>query len=100
MKKENYFVGVRFNNDKELFYKMKNDDLGSSDLIRKSLYLYFKSLEDNNVVSGSVDDSTLTIMNNQISFLQNQIEFLQQQNAFLTLPWYKKIIHRLEPKHE
>lgn len=102
MKKDTFYVGVRFDKDKELFYKLKNNSLRSSDLIRKSLYQYFRSKESNQRLdlSGSIDANSFTILSNQISFLQKQIEFLQSQNAFLSLPWYKKIIYQLESKHE
>lgn len=104
MKKENYFVGARFNNDKQLFHKIVNNPLRNSELIRKSVYQYFRSKEENKKfdVHGfdHVDNTVVTVLTNQLEFLQKQVEFLQKQNAYLSLPWYKKYVHKLEGKPE
>jgi len=102
MKKLNYFVGVRFNNDKQLFQKMVDSPLKNSELIRRSVYQYFKSEEENQKFDGpgfdNVDNTVVTVLTNQLEFLQKQIEFLQKQNAYLSLPWYKKYTRQLESK--
>lgn len=99
MVKNNYFVGVRFNKDKQLFNKIKQHDLSNSEILRKSAYYYFRSKEENHKIdSGSYDQDLVKSFTDQISFLQDQISFLQKQNAFLSLPWYKKAIYQLESK--
>lgn len=101
MKNDNYFVGVRFNNDKQLFDKLNKDPLPNSEIVRRSLHLYFEPKETNQEERSDPFVKDLVVsLNNQISFLQSQIEFLHKQNAFLSLPWYKKVIYQLEGKRE
>ena len=101
MKKENYFVGVRFNKDKQLFHKLNENSLSNSEVIRKSLYQYFRSKEENQTLNfHSYNQDLVESLNNQIDFLQGQIDFLHNQNAYLSLPWYKKFFYQLEGKRE
>jgi hypothetical protein len=101
MCKENYFVGVRFDNDKQLFHKLNEDPLPNSEIVRRSLHLYFDPKETiRETQSDPFGRDLIVSLNNHIGFLQSQIEFLHKQNAFLSLPWYKKVIYRLEGKRE
>jgi hypothetical protein len=99
MRKENYFVGVRFNKDKQLFNKLNENSLSNSELIRKSLRQYFITKEDNRTFNvNSYNQDLVGSMNKQIDFLQNELSFLHKQNAYLSLPWYKKVVYQLEEK--
>lgn len=99
MRKENYFVGVRFNKDKQLFNKLSHNSLSNSELIRKSLRQYFITKEDNQTFNvNSYNQDLVSSMNKQIDFLQNELSFLHKQNAYLSLPWYKKVVYQLEEK--
>jgi len=99
MKKNNYFVGVRFNKDKPLFNKLVKHPMSNSELIRKSLHQFFRDKEENQKLNfESYNQDLVDSLNNQIGFLQNQIDFLHKQNAYLSLPWYKKIVYQLEGK--
>lgn len=101
MKKDNYFVGVRFNQDKPLFNKLNENPLSNSELIRKALRQYFMSKEENQrFETNSYDRNLVESLTKQIDFLQGEIGFLHKQNAFLSLPWYKKMIYQLESKRE
>jgi len=101
MKKENYFVGVRFNKDKQLFNKLNKESLSNSELIRKALNQYFDSTEKKQSFEfGSYNQDLIKSLNNQIEFLQKEIGFLHKQNAYLSLPWYKKFVYQLEGKRE
>jgi len=101
MKKENYFVGVRFNKDKPLFNKLTKHPLSNSELIRKSLHQYFRGHEENEKLNfESYNQDLVLSQNKQIDFLQSQIDFLHKQNAYLSLPWYKKIVYQLEGKSQ
>jgi len=99
MGKENYFVGVRFNKDKQLFNKLNQNSLSNSELIRKSLRQYFITKEKNQTFNTNPYSQDLVeSLNKQIDFLQNEISFLHKQNAYLSLPWYKKVVYQLEEK--
>lgn len=99
MRKENYFVGVRFNKDKQLFNKLNQNSLSNSELIRKSLRQYFITKEDNQTFNvNSYNQDLVDSMNKQLDFLQNELSFLHKQNAYLSLPWYKKVVYQLEEK--
>jgi hypothetical protein len=95
MSKDNYFVGVRLNKDLTLYNKIKQDPLPKSELIRKALSMYFEEKPNSHINNELVES-----LNKQVDFLQNQIDFLHKQNAFLSLPWYKKIVYMLGPKKE
>ena len=101
MRKENYFVGVRFNKDKPLFNKLSLNSLSNSELIRKSLRQYFITKEDNQPFNvNSYNQDLVNSMNKQIDFLQNELSFLHKQNAYLSLPWYKRVVYQLEEKNK
>ena len=101
MKEKNYFVGVRFNKDKQLFNKLNENPLSNSEVIRKALHQYFMSKEENQSFKvSSYNQELVDSMTKQIDFMQDEISFLHKQNAYLTLPWYKKIVYQLEGKPE
>lgn len=101
MKKENYFVGVRFDKDKQLFHKLNENPLPNSVIVRKALNQYFRAKEENQTLHMNQSNRELIdSLTSQIGFLQSQIDFLHNQNAFLSLPWYKKVIYQLEKKRE
>jgi len=109
MGKENYFVGVRFNKDKQLFNKLNKNPLSNSEIIRKSLRQYFVSKEKNqdknqtfqsDFKENPYNQDLVKSLNSQIEFMRNEISFLHNQNAYLSLPWYKKIVYQLEEHNE
>lgn len=101
MKKKNYFVGVRFNNDKTLFDKVSNHPMSNSDLIRKAVRQYFMMKEENQSFNmGGYNQEFVNSLNDHIKFLQEEVSFLHKQNAYLSLPWYKRMVYQLEGKKE
>lgn len=86
-----------------LYDKLQDDGNTKTYTITKALTQYFRSKEPNQQIftkcnTNVYNQDLVSSLNDQITFLQDQITFLHQQNAYLSLPWYKKIMYQLEGK--
>lgn len=76
MGKSNYFVGVRFTSDKQLFNKLNDHPLSNSVLVRKALSQYFRSTENNTCLD-------LGCNQDLVELLQQQVQDLKLTNSQL-----------------
>jgi hypothetical protein len=89
----------------DLHTKVYADVNSNAYVVEKALHQFYRSKEPNSKLytdthTNVYDADVMQSLQDHIIFLQKQVTFLQQQNAFLSLPWYKKMVHRLEAKKE
>jgi len=102
MKKENLFIGVKFNNNKTLYEKVVKHKMNNSDLIRQSLEEHFQNTKlnknDNNNNNEIIIKAIQQQYNDHVKDLQKELDYFQHRlDYFMTIK--TPIINRLFMKN-